>query len=319
VLSAPGRPWESSTLGITIAICTWNRSQSLRATLLSLQQLVAPSGIDWELIIVDNNCSDDTDEVIAHFADGLPIRLLREIRQGHSYARNCAVAAARGDYILWTDDDVIVDPYWLVAYANALRTWPKAALFGGPIKLELKGNPPSWFAELLIEEDFTTVYAHRDLSNVPIKLNLKRGLVPYGANLCIRMREQRNLLYNPRLGRCRSEQIRGEEVEVVRTLLDSGSEGWWVPNAIVRHVIAEDLQTQAHLRKYFVGLGRRYVREDPKRKLASFFRAMRLLMPATWLELRFQVNRLKEPPKIWFKDLSAASICWGRLIELLRT
>src|SRR6478752_2238901 len=104
------------TVRITIAICTWNRSKSLRATLLSLRQLLIPPGIDWELVIVNNNCTDDTNEVIEQFADGLPILLLHERRQGLSNSRNCAVQGAKGDYILWTDDDVIVDPNWLLAY-----------------------------------------------------------------------------------------------------------------------------------------------------------------------------------------------------------
>ena len=100
-------------LKLTIAICTWNRAKSLRTTLLSLQQLIVPSSSDWEILIVDNNCSDDTSNVIDQFVDLLPIRLVHETRQGLSHARNCAVGAAKGDYILWTDDDVIVDPYWL--------------------------------------------------------------------------------------------------------------------------------------------------------------------------------------------------------------
>ena len=58
-----------ATVRITIAICTWNRSKSLRATLLSLQQLVVPSDVDWELLIVNNGCTDDTDKVIKQFAD----------------------------------------------------------------------------------------------------------------------------------------------------------------------------------------------------------------------------------------------------------
>jgi len=68
------------------------------------------------------------------------IRLLHEKRQGLSNARDCAVANAKDDYVLWTDDDVIVEPNWLVAYTDAFRIWPKATLFGGPIKLKLAGN-----------------------------------------------------------------------------------------------------------------------------------------------------------------------------------
>jgi glycosyltransferase involved in cell wall biosynthesis len=312
----------AARLGITTAICTWNRSKSLSATLLSLQQLTIPPGIDWEVLIVNNNCADDTDEVVERFADRLPIRLLHEKRQGLSNARNCAVEAAKGDYILWTDDDVIVDPNWLVAYVNASRTWPNAALFGGPIKLKLEGNPPPWLTEMLCDESLASVYAHRDLGSIPIKLNsTKWTSIPYGANLCIRMREQQDFRYNPQLGRCGNAQIRGEETALVRTMLDSGAEGWWVPDAIVHHVITQDLQTQAHLRRYFLGLGRSFTREGPKDsnpKLTSFLCALRLLLSAIKWELRFQVNRLREPPKIWFEDLRSASIRWGELVEFLR-
>jgi glycosyltransferase involved in cell wall biosynthesis len=303
-------------LEVTVAVCTWNRSKSLRGTLLSLQQLTIPPAINWEVLIVNNNCTDDTDEVVQQFANRLPIRLLHERQQGLSNARNCAIAGAKGDYILWTDDDVIVDPNWLLAYASAARTWPKAALFGGPIKLKLEGNPPAWLPELLSDWRFTTVYAHRDLSKIPVKLNSES--IPYGANLCIRMREQRNFSYNPSLGRRGNGQIRGEETDVVMRMLDSGAEGWWVPGAIVHHVVNEKLQTQSHLRKYFIGLGRSYVRchEGPSRNPA--FRALRLLLSALWGELRFQMNRLRKRPKIWFEDLRWASHRWGELLEFLR-
>jgi glycosyltransferase involved in cell wall biosynthesis len=308
----------AANLRITTAICTWNRSSLLSATLLSLQRLKIPPGIEWEVLIVNNRCTDDTDEVIKRFADSLPIRLLHEKQQGLSNARNCAVAAAKGDYILWTDDDAIVDPNWLIAYVNAFQTWPQAALFGGPIKLKMEGSPPAWLTEMLFDESFASIYAHCDLSNLPVKLN-SRTLIPYGPNLCIRMREQQKLRYNPHLGRCGKEQIRGEETDVVRTILDSGAEGWWVPDAIVHHVITQDIQTQAHLRRYYIGLGRTYVRNDPKSKFGSFLRALHLLPRATQGELRFQTSHLRNPPKVWLEDLREASKRWGRLYELLRS
>src|SRR5262249_54639813 len=243
---------------------------------------------------------------IEQFADSLPIRLLHESRQGLSNARNCAVAAAKGDYILWTDDDAIVDPNWLVAYVNAVRTWPNAALFGGPIKLKLEGNPPPLFAEMLCDESFASVYAHRDQSKIPIKVNSTH--LPYGPNFCIRMREQQNLRYKPYLGRSKNQQIRGEETDLMTAMLGSGAEAWWVPDAIVHHVVTQDLQTQTHLRNYFFGLGRSYVRNDPKSNFGSFLRALLLLPRAMQGELRFQVSRLRNSPKVWLEDLRAASI-----------
>jgi glycosyltransferase involved in cell wall biosynthesis len=290
----------------------------LNTTLESLQQLIVPLGIEWELVVINNNCTDDTDEVIAQFADGLPIRSLHEKRQGLSNARNCAVDAAKGEYIVWTDDDVIVEPNWLVAYVNAIRTWPNASLFGGPIHLKLEGHSPSWVSEMLCDVELAGVYGQRDLSSVPIRLSLSGWIMPYGPNLCIRTQEQRIFRYNPRIGRCKNQQIRGEETAVVRTMLESGAEGWWVPEAIVRHVITEDLQTQAHVRRYFIGLGQSYTRENPKAKFASCLQVPRLLLSAVKWEVRFQTSRFRKRPKIWLQDLRTASLCWGRLIESLR-
>jgi hypothetical protein len=132
----------------------------------------------------------------------------------------------------------------------------------------------------------------------------------------MRMQEQQSLRYKPQLGRCRNGQIRGEETDVVRRMLDTGAEGWWVPGAIVHHVIAEDLQTQAHLRRYFIGLGRSLVRDHSKWKRDSLLRVPRLLLSAIKWELRFQMSRLGKPPKIWFEELRAASVKWGELFEI---
>ena len=65
---------------ITVAICTWNRSKLLDATLLEMEKLRIPAGVSWELLVVDNNSKDDTAEVIKrHTAKGIvPIRGLFE-------------------------------------------------------------------------------------------------------------------------------------------------------------------------------------------------------------------------------------------------
>jgi len=85
--------------------------------------------INWEVLIVNNNCTDDADEIVDQFTNRLPIRLEREKRQRLSNARNCAIATAKGDYILWTDDDVIVDPNWLAKTRLTVRRseWPDTA------------------------------------------------------------------------------------------------------------------------------------------------------------------------------------------------
>ena len=88
---------------ITVAICTWNRAELLRQTLEGIQSLRVPRGLDWELLIVNNNCTDHTDAIIKTFGDRLPIRGLVEPEPGQSNARNAAARHATSDYIIWTD------------------------------------------------------------------------------------------------------------------------------------------------------------------------------------------------------------------------
>ena len=121
------------------------------------------SRYQWELLVVNNNCTDGTDEVIRTFQDRLPVRRVFEPRPGLSHARNRAIAEATGDYILWTDDDVTVCRDWLVVYTDAFRRWPDAAVFGGPIQPWFDGTPPAWLRQ--VYPTIAGVYAARDSWN----------------------------------------------------------------------------------------------------------------------------------------------------------
>ena len=114
---------------ITVAICTWNRAELLDRTLGEMIGLRVPEGVEWELLVIDNNSTDDTENVVAGFEGRLPVRHVFEPRAGKSHAANTVLREARGDLIVWTDDDVLVDAGWLEAYAHAARDWPDAALF----------------------------------------------------------------------------------------------------------------------------------------------------------------------------------------------
>lgn len=82
----------------TIAICTLNHAESLRRTLQSFVAMQLPGDLTWEILVVNNNCTDHTDEVISAFAEELPIRREFELHHGLSRARNRAVEVAQGDY-----------------------------------------------------------------------------------------------------------------------------------------------------------------------------------------------------------------------------
>ncbi len=298
---------------VTVAICTWNRSRSLRATLASVGALHVPAGVDWEVLVVLNNCTDDTESVAAEHARALPLRILRERRQGLSHARNCAVAAAQGDHILWTDDDVVVDRLWLAAYVEAFREFGAAAVFGGPIEVELEGSPPEWVRALARDEDLSGVYARRDLGPRGIELAPARGLLPFGANFAVRTCEQRVFRYDPRFGRAGASLVGGEETRVLAQILAMGRTGRWVPGARVVHRIPPRLQTRSHVRRFFVAYGRATVREqgvDVRRAPRRLWRVVRS-SPAVVGIRRARGDRAA------LMALRDASIAWGRFLETI--
>ena len=70
---------------ITVAICTFNRAESLRRTLDSLTAMQVPGDLAWELVVVNNNSTDKTNEIIEKYGDRLPVRREFEVRPGHSH------------------------------------------------------------------------------------------------------------------------------------------------------------------------------------------------------------------------------------------
>src|ERR1035437_6631543 len=101
---------------VTIVICTWNRCELLQQTLGRMTEMVLPPHLNWEILVVDNNCTDNTSSVLATFADRLPLRVVHELQPGLTHARNRALRESSADLLLWTDDDVLVDHSWLEAF-----------------------------------------------------------------------------------------------------------------------------------------------------------------------------------------------------------
>lgn len=295
---------------ISVAICTWNRCELLGQTLEQMGKLVIPSDVEWELLVVNNNSTDATDNVITSFSGRLPIRHLCEPKPGKSHALNLAVREARGEYILWTDDDVLVDEQWIVEYCHAFGRWPEAALFGGPIVPWFAGNPPSWLEEGLPR--IGAVFAVRDFGDEPVPFAY--FATPYGANCAVRTDEQRRYRYDVNLGPRPNSMIRGEETALIRRMLADGVKGWWVPGARVRHYIPEERQTIRYLRAFFVGSGECLAQTSPDTQSKRLFGKPRWLWrQAVEAEVRYRLRRLFCEPELWMEDLKAASLAWGSL------
>jgi glucosyl-dolichyl phosphate glucuronosyltransferase len=295
---------------LTVAICTWNREKLLDQTLIEMQKLKIPLDIEWELLIVNNNCTDKTDEVIARHTGRMPVRRVFESNPGLSHARNAAVQQASGDYIIWTDDDVLVDEHWLEAYSRAFRACPDLVIFGGPIAPWFENTPPKWLES--VWPRVANAYAVRDLGIHPIPLDEEH--LPFGANFAIKLSIQRQFNYDPLLGRKGKGMLGSEETNLIKAMMNGGFQGLWVPDAKVRHFIPYSRQNTSYLRRYFHGQGVVLARQNESSSPVMLFGYPRWLVRGViQTELIYRFRRLFSPPKIWIEDLILASMHWGLL------
>src|SRR5258708_38656458 len=99
---------------VSIIICTKNRAQSLRETLAALGSVHVPEEWASELIVVDNGSTDNTNTVVRDAGiSNMEVRYLHEPRRGKGYAYNSGIAAATGEILLFTDDDVQPPTNWI--------------------------------------------------------------------------------------------------------------------------------------------------------------------------------------------------------------
>lgn len=301
---------EVSALQVAVVICTWNRHHLLRQALTQLTQVPAPPGLRWEVLVVNNNCTDATDRVIDEFAARLPLRRLFEPLQGLSHARNLAVREARSAYLLWTDDDTAVHPDWLRAYCAAFARWPQAALFGGPVTAQLLGTPPSWLARTFAQ--IPSAFAQHDLG--PTEQPLSANCLPIGANYAVSTAWQQRFPYDPTLGRRGELLLSGEEHAVFHALLAAGAQGWWLPQAQVRHFIPPERQTTQYLRGYYLGIGEQAGRQMSAVGERLWYGRPRWLWRQTaTAQLKYWLRRPFCRPEVWVDDLVAACAFRGRL------
>lgn len=117
---------------VSIVICTRNNGESLKRTLIALTGVLVPEHLNCELIIVDNASTDATPHIVSSLTlPSLEIRYVYEPQRGLSNARNAALRVARGDMILWTDDDVRPPADWIESMCAPLLDGRYHAVAGG--------------------------------------------------------------------------------------------------------------------------------------------------------------------------------------------
>jgi glycosyltransferase involved in cell wall biosynthesis len=235
----------TSRIDASVIVCTYNRSASLKRTLRSLQAQVVGDGVDWEVLIVDNNSKDDTRSVVEGFgATFSRLRYCYEPTQGLSFARNHGLAQASGNILLFTDDDVTPEPDWLRRILDGMARSGCDAC-GGYIAPLWESPPPAWLTDrfhgfLAIKAERTDTYEIVD--GLPL---------PFGANMAFRREVfARFGVFDVTRGRRGDILASGEDGELFARILAGGCKVMYFGNAQVHHAVEGFRLTKRYFRRW---------------------------------------------------------------------
>jgi glycosyltransferase involved in cell wall biosynthesis len=239
-------------LQITIVLCTYNRAGTMAKTLESLASQVLPPSIGWEILVVDNNSSDETPQVVEAFRLEHPerIRYLHEKQQGISHARNAAIRNARGEILAFIDDDETAQVDWLYNLTANLYSGEWAGAGGRVL-------PPSSFVK-------TKWLASRSpFIQGPLSLfdpEIGAGHMadpPFGANMAFRKEIFERLGgFRTDLGRSGDNLLSNEDTEFGRRLMAAGLRLRYEPTALTYHPVEEHRLRRQYFRDWWFNKGR---------------------------------------------------------------
>lgn len=300
----------------TVAICTRNRRRSLVETLETLRHQSAKAR--WELLIVDNGSDDATSDAVREIAGSLPVevRVETEAEIGLSFARNRALEVARGELVLFLDDDVNARAGLVDAHVEAFR-YPEVVGTGGRILPLLPPDTPAWFRDLVAVEigGPTSRYDFGD-EVLAVGPTTKRS-PPIGANMAVGRRTARDAGgFRADLGWGR-HGIPGEESEFFRRIARERGRLLYVPSAIVEHRIAPERTRREYLVRWYRAHGRSTIRSKPRtppcRRVAGAIKEARRASTWRW---RHAFTRATSGTA-YGHSLQRAAKAEGRLLELL--
>lgn len=170
-------------LDFTVAIPTFNGANRVPLVLEKLRSQVTPPDRSWEILVVDNNSSDRTAEVIREIQqtwDGVPLRYTFEARQGQAYARQRAIDESESEFVGFLDDDNLPVENWVAsAYAFGIAH-PRAGAYGSQIKADFQCEPPPNISQV------KNLLVIRNYSDTPKQYQPETLRLPAGAGLVIR-------------------------------------------------------------------------------------------------------------------------------------
>ncbi|MBF2000186.1 MAG: glycosyltransferase family 2 protein [Synechococcales cyanobacterium M58_A2018_015] len=232
----------------SVVIPTYNGSKTLPLVLERLRSQEQTETLTWEVIVVDNNSTDDTATIVkalqVQWPSQVPLKYCFEPRQGISYARQRGVAEAQGTFVGFLDDDNLPDSNWVAAAYAFGQNYPMAGAYGGRIRGRFEVPPPPDFKRA---RAFLVI---RNYTDYPRRFDPSTLQLPAGAGLVVRRQAWLTSMPDQLVRVNRG----GNDYEISLHLHNAGWEIWYTPSLQIEHYIkAERLE-----RVYLIRLAYQY-------------------------------------------------------------
>jgi len=243
------------TPDVSVIVSTYNRCDSLLGTLRGLVNQDS-QGLEYEVIVVDNNSTDQTRSVAQEFCNAHRDKMVYcfEPQQGVSYARNKGIGLARGSIIAITDDDIRPASNWVSSVRAGFDKFPDADCAGGKVLPEPHLDFPEW----LTPENWSAM-AFLDLGDETKLLDVLNGPGLVGANLAFRaavLNEVGN--FNPQLQRVKNTIGSMEDHEYQLRLGKAHKHIFYFPEMVVYANVFPERLTKTYHRRWHFGHGSFY-------------------------------------------------------------
>jgi hypothetical protein len=234
---------------VTIFMATFRRSVILRRTLEGYTALAAPAA-RWRLVLIDNADDPETRAVAEAFAGRFPLDFVVEPGGGKNRALNRTLARGSGELYVFTDDDAIPRPDWLVELVAGVERWPEATMYGGRID-------PVWPAAgavpRLSDERMGGAFT---MTCWPMEEGPLTWARVWGPNMAIRPRVfHEGVRFNASVGPAGPDFVMGGEVDLTKRLAEAGHTAVFLPRAVVDHQVRPEQLTEPWLARRFYRLG----------------------------------------------------------------
>jgi glycosyltransferase involved in cell wall biosynthesis len=238
---------------ITLIICTYNREKYIGPLLDSIAKNDYPPS-DYEIVLVDNNCTDNTRGVCEQFAVAHPeiiFRYVVEPEQGLSAARNKGIKEAKGDIIIYVDDDALVDADYIRIYAEHFASHPETMAAGGPIEPLYETEEPKWMSP------YTKALLTAWMNYGDNVREYPNGRYPGGGNAAYRKVVFDKVgLFNTELGRKGSALLASEEKDIFDKMHALGMQVLYLPTPVLHHIIPQAKLEEDYFNRLTLQIGR---------------------------------------------------------------